>query len=41
MIAETLTTAWRRLNDVLAGDGARLWLYAAVHSTNLARPWSW
>ncbi|WP_327587710.1 hypothetical protein OHA25_12490 [Nonomuraea sp. NBC_00507] len=30
VIAETFTTAWRRLNDVPAGDGARLWLYGAA-----------
>ncbi|MGP3959267.1 RNA polymerase sigma factor [Nonomuraea sp. 3N208] len=30
VIAETFTTAWRRLNDVPAGNGARLWLYGVA-----------
>lgn len=29
-IAETFTTAWRRLDDVPAGDAARLWLYGVA-----------
>ncbi|TDE36576.1 sigma-70 family RNA polymerase sigma factor [Nonomuraea mesophila] len=30
VIAETFTTAWRRLNDVPDGDGTRLWLYGVA-----------
>ncbi|MFI7709228.1 RNA polymerase sigma factor [Nonomuraea sp. NPDC049480] len=30
VIAETFTTAWRRLVDVPAGDEARLWLYGTA-----------
>ncbi|MEU8149438.1 RNA polymerase sigma factor [Nonomuraea sp. NPDC048901] len=30
VIAETFTTAWRRLDDIPAGDEARLWLYAVA-----------
>ncbi|MFC4009315.1 RNA polymerase sigma factor [Nonomuraea purpurea] len=30
VIAETFTTAWRRLGDVPAGDAARLWLYGVA-----------
>ncbi|WP_328809039.1 RNA polymerase sigma factor [Nonomuraea montanisoli] len=30
VIAETFTTAWRRLDDVPQGDEARLWLYAVA-----------
>ncbi|MGW0478864.1 RNA polymerase sigma factor [Nonomuraea sp. NPDC003214] len=30
VIAETFTTAWRRLADVPAGDEARLWLYGTA-----------
>ncbi|TDD20927.1 RNA polymerase sigma factor [Nonomuraea diastatica] len=30
VIAETFTTAWRRLNDVPGGDGTRLWLYGVA-----------
>lgn len=30
VISETFTTAWRRLNDVPKGDGARLWLYGVA-----------
>lgn len=33
VIAETFTTAWRRLNDVPEGDGARLWLYGVARRT--------
>ncbi|SDK51793.1 RNA polymerase sigma factor [Nonomuraea jiangxiensis] len=29
-IAETFTTAWRRLNDIPQGDEARLWLYGVA-----------
>jgi RNA polymerase sigma-70 factor (ECF subfamily) len=30
VIAETFTTAWRRLEDIPAGEGARLWLYGVA-----------
>ncbi|MFC4119148.1 RNA polymerase sigma factor [Nonomuraea zeae] len=30
VIAETFTTAWRRLDDVPEGDEARLWLYGVA-----------
>jgi DNA-directed RNA polymerase specialized sigma24 family protein len=30
VIAETFLTAWRRLDDVPAGDEARLWLYGVA-----------
>jgi len=30
VIAETFTTAWRRVDDVPAGDEARLWLYGVA-----------
>jgi RNA polymerase sigma-70 factor (ECF subfamily) len=30
VLAETFLTAWRRLDDVPAGDQARLWLYGAA-----------
>jgi DNA-directed RNA polymerase specialized sigma24 family protein len=30
VVAETLTTAWRRLEDVPPGDEARLWLYGVA-----------
>ncbi|GAA3151688.1 RNA polymerase sigma factor [Nonomuraea roseoviolacea] len=30
VIAETFTTAWRRLDDIPQGDEARLWLYAVA-----------
>ncbi|MFI6921516.1 RNA polymerase sigma factor [Nonomuraea spiralis] len=33
VIAETFTTAWRRLGDVPAGDRARLWLYGVARRT--------
>ncbi|MFG3441911.1 RNA polymerase sigma factor [Nonomuraea sp. NPDC047897] len=33
VIAETFTTAWRRLDDVPAGDEARLWLYGVARRT--------
>ncbi|MFI9593496.1 RNA polymerase sigma factor [Nonomuraea sp. NPDC052265] len=33
VIAETFTTAWRRLGDVPAGDHARLWLYGVARRT--------
>ncbi|MET8340094.1 RNA polymerase sigma factor [Streptosporangium canum] len=33
VIAETFTTAWRRLTDVPSGDGARLWLYGVARRT--------
>ncbi|MFD8560215.1 RNA polymerase sigma factor [Streptosporangium canum] len=33
VIAETFTTAWRRLADVPSGDGARLWLYGVARRT--------
>src|SRR5918996_6285786 len=29
-VAEVFLTAWRRLDDVPAGDGARVWLYATA-----------
>ncbi|MFI6174609.1 RNA polymerase sigma factor [Nonomuraea sp. NPDC051191] len=33
VIAETFTTAWRRLGDVPSGDRARLWLYGVARRT--------
>lgn len=33
VIAETFTTAWRRLGDVPDGDAARLWLYGVARRT--------
>ncbi|MFE3451306.1 RNA polymerase sigma factor [Nonomuraea sp. NPDC059194] len=33
VIAETFTTAWRRLPEVPEGDGARLWLYGVARRT--------
>jgi RNA polymerase sigma factor (sigma-70 family) len=33
VIAETFLTAWRRLDDVPAGDAARLWLYGVARRT--------
>ncbi|MFD9944753.1 RNA polymerase sigma factor [Nonomuraea sp. NPDC059023] len=33
VIADTFTTAWRRLADVPEGEGARLWLYATARRT--------
>jgi RNA polymerase sigma factor (sigma-70 family) len=30
IVAETFLVAWRRLDDVPAGDGARLWLYGVA-----------
>ena len=30
VVAETFLTAWRRLDDVPPGDGARLWLYGVA-----------
>src|ERR1700734_3592339 len=30
VIAETFLTAWRRLDDIPAGDQARLWLYGVA-----------
>ncbi|MDR8414169.1 sigma-70 family RNA polymerase sigma factor [Nonomuraea sp. 3-1Str] len=33
VIAETFTTAWRRLGDVPGGDEARLWLYGVARRT--------
>jgi RNA polymerase sigma-70 factor (ECF subfamily) len=33
VIAETFTTAWRRLDDIPAGDEARLWLYGVARRT--------
>ena len=30
VVAETFTTAWRRLDDVPDGDAARLWLYGTA-----------
>jgi hypothetical protein len=30
IVAETFLVAWRRLEDVPAGDGARLWLYGVA-----------
>ena len=30
IVAETFLIAWRRLDDVPAGDGARLWLYGVA-----------
>jgi len=30
VVAETFLTAWRRLDDVPSGDGARLWLYGVA-----------
>jgi RNA polymerase sigma-70 factor (ECF subfamily) len=30
-VAETFLTAWRRLEDVPAGDGALVWLYAVAY----------
>lgn len=30
VVAETFTVAWRRLEEVPIGDGARLWLYAVA-----------
>ena len=29
-VAEVFLTAWRRLDDVPGGDGARVWLYATA-----------
>jgi len=29
-VAEVFLTAWRRLDDVPAGDAARIWLYATA-----------
>ena len=31
VVAETFLTAWRRLDDVPAGDGALLWLYRVAY----------
>lgn len=33
VIAETFTTAWRKLSEVPAGDEARLWLYGVARRT--------
>jgi DNA-directed RNA polymerase specialized sigma24 family protein len=33
VIAETFLTAWRRLDDLPAGDAARLWLYGVARRT--------
>ncbi|WP_067136423.1 RNA polymerase sigma factor [Microtetraspora malaysiensis] len=33
VIAETFTTAWRRLADIPSGDRARLWLYGVARRT--------
>ncbi|MEU8102124.1 sigma-70 family RNA polymerase sigma factor [Nonomuraea muscovyensis] len=33
VIAETFTTAWRRLADIPSGDQARLWLYGVARRT--------
>ncbi|WP_431921654.1 RNA polymerase sigma factor [Nonomuraea jabiensis] len=33
MIAETFTTAWRRLDDIPPGGEARLWLYGGARRT--------
>jgi RNA polymerase sigma-70 factor, ECF subfamily len=33
IVAETFLIAWRRLADVPAGDGARLWLYGVARHT--------
>jgi RNA polymerase sigma-70 factor (ECF subfamily) len=30
VIAETFLTAWRRLDEIPAGDQARLWLYGVA-----------
>jgi len=30
VVAETFLTAWRRLDDVPSGEGARLWLYGVA-----------
>ena len=31
VVADTFLTAWRRLDDVPAGDAARLWLYRVAY----------
>jgi len=33
VVADTFLTAWRRINDVPAGDEARLWLYGVARRT--------
>ncbi|MCF6470420.1 RNA polymerase sigma factor [Nonomuraea sp. MG754425] len=33
VIAETFTTAWRRIDDIPDGDEARLWLYGVARRT--------
>ena len=33
VIAETFTTAWRRVDDIPPGDEARLWLYGVARRT--------
>lgn len=38
VVAEVFAVAWRRLDDVPAGDGARLWLYGVARRV-LARHW--
>lgn len=39
LVSEVFTVAWRRLDDVPAGDRARLWLYGTARRV-LTRYWS-
>jgi RNA polymerase sigma-70 factor (ECF subfamily) len=39
LVAEVFTVAWRRLDDVPAGDRARLWLYGVARRV-VAKHWS-